>query len=110
MATNTAKKIFQAQLGAADAALFTGTAAHTYTFTGIVICNTDTASRTFRLHAVDSAGSSTASNALFYDISIAANSTITFDRMVILVGTEMVRGLADSASKITVTGFGIDTA
>ena len=108
----TLKKLFQGQLGTSDAALFTGTAGHVYTIALLYITNTDNADRTFRLHAVDAAGASSAANALFYDTNINMNSTLpaTEFRGLVLTGAEMIRGLASVASKITVTAFGVDAS
>lgn len=108
---DTPKRLASAQLGSSDAAVYTGTAAHVYTVSDIVICNTDIVVRTFRLHIVPAAGSSSAANAVFYDQIIEANSTIRgFARGWVLTGAEMIRGMADAASKVSVHVFGIDTA
>ncbi len=107
--SNTLKKLAQGQLAAADAVLYTVPAGTTTVVTLIVLCNTDTSDRTFRLHHVDSAGSSSASNALFYDYAIAAGRTFIppLSGMVGQAG-QMLRGLASSASKITYAIYGIE--
>lgn len=50
----------------------------------ISVCNTTAAAITLRIHLVASAGSPTAANALFYDTSIAANTTMQWNGLAIL--------------------------
>jgi hypothetical protein len=107
--SNTLKKLFQSQLDSSDGLLYTVPAGTTTVFTLLVLTNTDSSDRTFRLHQVDSAGSSSAANAAYYDYSIAAKRTFIppLSGMVGQAG-QMLRGLCSSASKVTVTGFGIE--
>lgn len=109
MASNTQKQLAQAALGTSDAALFTGTAGHTYTLGAITVCNTDTVERTFRLHLVLAAGTSAAANALYYDFAMPANQTIFLPRGYVIEGAGMIRGLASAAGVICVTVPGIDS-
>jgi hypothetical protein len=106
---NTLLKLFQSQLDSSDGLLYTVPAGTTTVVTLLVFTNTDTSDRTFRFHQVNSAGSSSASNALYYDLAIAAKRTF-IPPLSGLVGQagQMLRGLASSASKITVSGFGIE--
>jgi len=106
---NTLKKLAQVQLGIADGVLYTVPAGTTTVFTLLTLTNTDTADRTFRLHHVDSAGASAASNALYYDYAVAAKRTFVppLGGMIGQAG-QMLRGLASAATVVTVTVWGIE--
>jgi hypothetical protein len=106
---NSPKKLAQAQLGTSDGAVFTVTAGQTWTVSTIYVCNTDTSARTFRLHHVNSGGSSAASNAIFFDMTLDAGQTIEFGRGTIFETEQMLRGLASAANVVTVTVLGIAT-
>lgn len=104
---NTLKKLAQAQLGTGDGAVFTVPASTTYTLALVVICNTDTVARTFRLHQVDSGGSSSGANALFFDHPLGPSETVEFARGMVFETGQMLRGLASAAAKVTVSVFGL---
>lgn len=77
----------------------------------IVVANTDTGAKTFRLHAVPKGGSVAVSNALFYDVSMAANTTVVHDvRGLVLEEGEMLRALQETVSKICLTITGVQEA
>lgn len=108
MATNTLTKIFQYQLTNADSEVYLCPALTTAIITALYKSNTDSSDRTFRLHAVDGGGSSTVSNALYYDEPIATKRIHPrVDNGIILEPGESLRGLASANSAITVTAFGI---
>lgn len=109
MAVHTAKKLAQAQLAAADGQLYLTPGGTTTTITAIYIAETTGTARTFRLHQVNSGGTSAAANALFYDHGIGANRTIKDGAGIILTAGEMLRGLASAATAVTVTVFGIES-
>ena len=74
----------------------------------IVVANTNDSAITFRLHAVPKGGSVGVSNALFYDVSVAANATVIHDvRGLVLEEGEMLRALQSAASKICLTITGV---
>lgn len=106
---NTLLKLAQVQLGTSDGLIYQVPAGTTTTITLIVITNTDTSDRTFRLHHVNSAGSSLASNALYYDYAVAAKRTFV-PPLAGMVGTagQMLRGLASAGTAVTVTVWGIE--
>ena len=108
MATNTLKKLFQAQLGAGDTLLYTCPALVRTTVVALYITNTDTVDRTFRLHQVDSGGSISATNALYYDQPVTARRTLR-DGGIILEPGQLLRGLASAGAVVNVAGFGIQT-
>lgn len=70
----------------------------------LVLCNTDTTTRTVTIYLVESGGSAADNRAILKDASIAAKTTtvITFpDDCCPMDSGETVQGLADSASKVT---------
>jgi hypothetical protein len=106
---STLKKLAQGQLDSSDGLLYTVPAGTTTVFTLLVLTNSDTSDRTVNIHHVDSAGSSSTSNALYYTYAIAAKRTFV-PPLSGLVGQagQMIRGLASSASKVTYSLYGIE--
>ena len=110
MATNTLKKLFQAQLGVADTLMYTAPPLVTTTIVALYKTNTDSTARTFRLFQVSGGGSANATNALYYNEPIAANRThARIDTGIVLEPGQMLRGLASVAAVVTLTGFGIES-
>lgn len=109
MPVHTPQKLAQAQLGSSDGQIYLTPGGTTTTVTAIYITETTGTARTFRLHQVTAAGSSTASNAMFYDHGIGANRTIKDGAGILLTAGQMLRGLASAATAVTVTVFGIET-
>ena len=91
------------QLGTTTTTICTAGAGVTEVIKQVVICNTDTVDRTFTL-SIGSAASG--ANHLFSATPIGANDSIIFDTAIVLAPTETLQGLADTASKVTVTAFG----
>lgn len=104
----TLKKLGQGAFAVADGALYTTPAGTYAAITGIWITNTDTVERTFRLHQVNAAGSSAATNAIYYDFPIGSKRSFTPPIGIILEPGQMLRGLA-SATAVTYTIFGIES-
>lgn len=110
-ATDTQEFGTAAQLGSSIATIYTApsaanTTTNTVTSRAILqdmwLCNTDTVSRTFRLHIVASGGTASAANAIIYDAAIGANQSLHYANIATLVppgGT--IQGLASSASKVS---------
>ena len=104
------KVLYRGQPGTSDTLLYTSP-----NFPGartevarIVVANTDSSARTFRIHAVPKGGSSTTSNALFYDVSQAGNATTVHDvRGLVLEEGEMLRAQQGTADKICLTVTGV---
>lgn len=70
----------------------------------IVLCNTDSVSRTVTLYAVESGGSAAANRAILSAMTIAAATTVTLtfpDDCFPLDSGETIQGLASSASVVT---------
>ena len=93
------------QLGTSTTTLCTVTAGHTFIVKQIIICNTDTVDRTVTL-AIGSAA--TAANRIMSTLPIGANDVMVWDTALVLLTTETLQGLSDTASKITITAVGID--
>jgi sirohydrochlorin ferrochelatase len=81
------------------------TSGHTFIVKQIIICNTDTVDRTVTL-AIGSAD--TAANRIMSTLPIGANDVMIWDTALVLLTTETLQGLSDTASKITITAVGID--
>jgi len=105
---STLKKLAQVQLGSSDGVIYTTPAGTTTVITALVLCNTDTSDRTFRLHQVDAAGSSSAANALWYDYPVATKRTFMPPTGLILQAGQLLRGLCSAATVMTVSVFGIE--
>ena len=93
------------QLGTTTTTLCTVTSGHTFIVKQIIICNTDTVDRTVTL-AIGSAA--TAANRIMSTLPIGANDVMVWDTALVLLTTETLQGLSDTASKITITAVGID--
>lgn len=103
------KQLFQVQLGSSNGTLYTAPSANgaRARIRNLTICNTDTSARTVTLDIVPSGGSAGASVRVLSAAAIPASTTWLLNRLELHVepgGT--VQGLADAASKITVTGDG----
>ena len=93
------------QLGTTTTTLFTVTAGHTFVVKQIIIANTDTVDRTVTL-AIGTAA--TASNRIMSALPIGANDVMVWDTALVLLTTETLQGLSDTASKVNVTVVGWD--
>ena len=91
------------QLGTSTTTICTAGAGITEVIKQIIICNTDTVDRTVTL-AVGS--SATAANRILSAWPIGANDVIILDTALVLLTTETLQGLSDTASKVTVTVVG----
>jgi len=93
------------QLGTSTTTLFTVTSAHTFVVKQIIICNTDTVDRTVTL-AIGNAA--VTSNRIMSSLPIGANDVMVWDTALVLLTTETLQGLSDTASKVNVTVVGWD--
>ena len=91
------------QLGTSTTTICTAGSGITEVIKQIIICNTDTVDRTVTL-AVGSAA--TAANRILSALPIGANDVIILDTALVLLTTETLQGLSDTASKVTVTVVG----
>jgi len=93
------------QLGTSTTTLVTVATGHTYVVKQIIIANTDTVDRTVTL-AIGTAA--TASNRIMSALPIGANDVMVWDTALVLLTTETLQGLSDTASKVNVTCIGWD--
>jgi 2-phospho-L-lactate guanylyltransferase (CobY/MobA/RfbA family) len=91
------------QLGTSTTTICTAGSGITEVIKQIIICNTDTADRTVTL-AIGSAA--TAANRILSALPIGANDVIILDTALVLLTTETLQGLSDTASKVNVTVVG----
>jgi len=91
------------QLGTSTTTICTAGSGITEVIKQIIICNTDTADRTVTL-AIGSAA--TAANRIVSALPIGANDVIILDTALVLLTTETLQGLSDTASKVNVTVVG----
>lgn len=111
MATPTEKPLGQLEPADTNAAsLYSPGAAITRTIVRqIVVCNTDSSARTYRIYYDNDGSTYSTATALFYDVSLAANTTDVINCFIIMddsSGNLAVR--SSSASTLTFTAFGIE--
>ena len=93
-------------LNTTDTTVFTVPTGRQWAVKQIVICNTDGVERLVTLSY--NATSATAGNCFVYRLPIAASDTIVLDTAFIFEAGQTLRGLSDTASKVTVTVTGWD--
>lgn len=114
MTTGALKQLIATQvLTAAAATYYTAPASSNgYTVvTSFVICNTDSAERTFTVHAVASGGAAATGNKILDAVTIAADTTyiVGLDSgMLVLPSGSFIQALADSANVVTITAAGTE--
>lgn len=91
------------QLGTSTTTICTAGAGITEVIKQIIITNTDTVDRTVTL-AIGSAA--TAANRILSALPIGANDVIILDTALVLLTTETLQGLSDTADKVNVTVVG----
>ena len=91
------------QLGTSTTTICTAGAGITEVIKQLIITNTDTVDRTVTL-AIGSAA--TAANRILSALPIGANDVIILDTALVLLTTETLQGLSDTASKVNVTVVG----
>lgn len=110
MATNYAILGQSAPSNTNNADLFSVTSAHKYVVSTIAIANTTTSPATYRIFARKAGAAAGTSNALVYDSTVPANSTVTLTLGVTLDGTagDLLTVRSGTASALTFTAFGSD--
>lgn len=79
------------------------------TVTHIVVCNTDTVARTYRVHHCLPNDAATVRNAQFYDARLANAVTIIDDTQRPMLQGETLRGRANAANVVSVSVYGIES-
>jgi hypothetical protein len=84
---------------------------------GLILCNTDSAAHTVRVHNVNAGDSAAAANALLYDVTLAAAGTegsvlkICYNEGEWVMTAGMtIQALADASSKVTITLCGAEVS
>jgi len=106
-----AKKLYQGQLAATETTLATVGSGKKWIILHFMIANTDTVSHTFGLSRVPNGGSAGNANRIIStDTSIDAGDSISFGDLFIVMDTagDFLSGIADEASKLTVTISGCE--
>lgn len=91
------------QLGTTTTTICTSSAGITEVVKQIIITNTDTVDRTVTL-AIGNAA--VAANRILSALPIGANDVIVLDTALVLLTTETLQGLSDTAAKVNVTVVG----
>ena len=74
----------------------------------LIVANTDGSARTLWMHMVPKGGSNAVSNALFYEVSFAANTTTIHDSLrLIMEEGYMLRGSQVASNKLCLTITGL---
>lgn len=97
--TASATTLYTAPLGTSP----TGST-HGALLKSLILCNTDSSSRTVTIYLVESGGSATDARAIYKDLAIAAKTTVILsfpDDGCPLDGGEMVQGLASVTNVVT---------
>ena len=95
--------LFQDQLGDSVTTVFD--AATDSAVTTLFLCNTHSATVTVTLYLITGTGAPDDGNAIWKEISIAAKDTFVMNNeRIILAAADFIKGLASTASKVTVTG------
>lgn len=86
--------------------LFTVPSAQSYVVSTLVVANTTTSASTVRVHARVAGAASATSNAVIYDASIPANSTVSFTLGMTFAATDVLTVIAGTSGALTATAFG----
>ena len=86
--------------------LFTVPASTTYIVSTLVIANVTTSAATVRVHARLAGAAVAIGNAVVYDASIPANSTITFTLGMTFAATDILTVVSGTSGALTATAFG----
>jgi hypothetical protein len=101
----TPVKLGQAAITASLVTLYT-VPASTRTFVkDFDICNTTVGALTVRVHLIPGGGSASAANAILYDISIPANSTLQWSGSQVMYATDFIQTVASNTG-LTITASG----
>ncbi len=91
---------------ATSSAIFTVPSATAYVVSTLVVTNTTTSASTVRVHARIGGAAVATSNAVVYDASIPANSTVSFTLGMTFAATDVLTVVSGTSGALTVTAFG----
>lgn len=102
----TPTKLYQGQLATAETTLFTATG-NGAILKEVLVCNTDTAARTFSLSNVPSGGTAGTGNRLLATVSLSAGQTLIFSFSTVLNSGDFISGLASNGAVVNLTISGV---
>lgn len=98
----------QGVLSTVDAPIYTCPSDRTAIVTHIVVCNSDTQARTFRLHHCLPGDASAVKNAQFYDARLGVSVSIVDDTQRPMLPNESIRAKASAASVVSISVYGTE--
>lgn len=111
MATTTYKILGQAApANTSNADLITVGAGKQQIVSSLLIANSTTASATFRVFARIAGATAAVSNAIYYDVNLAANSSAALTVGITLAATDVLTIRSSVANALTFTAFGTELA
>lgn len=111
MASTTYKVLGQsAPSTTSNADLITVGASKSQVVSTLIVANTTTSSATFRVFARIAGAAAATSNAIFYDLTLNANSTTTLTLGLTLAATDVLTVRSGTANALTFTAFGTEIA
>ena len=102
----TAHLILGQAAPATSSNIFTVPASTTYIVSTLVIANVTTSASTVRVHARQAGATAAVGNAVVYDASIPANSTVSFTLGMTFAATVVLTVVAGTSGALTVTALG----
>lgn len=106
----TVKGLGQTLLADTATTIYTVPGATTAIVRDIMICNTDTTSRTFTIWLDISGTGATDSEAIFDTVTIDANDYLHWTGFQVMTAASTIKGVASVASVINVTVSGVESA
>ena len=107
MAMTQTKLHDPSQLGTSVSTLYTVPASTTAILKQITLCNTSATNRTVQLYIVPNAGTAAVANALLYDATVDAKSTMFVNLSSVMETGATLQGLASAAATVTIHSSGI---
>lgn len=86
-----------------ETAAYTVPASTSAIVSAIVVCNTSASAATFRVHQRIAGATAATNNALYYDVSLAAKTTITLENKITLAAGDVLGVQSGTANSLTFT-------
>ena len=102
----TFKVLAQATATASLATLYTVPASTSTVISKLVVCNTDTASKTFAIQVAIAGAASAVAQYQYKDFTIAANDTLELLQGMTLATTDLIRIIASVTTLVSFTLYG----
>jgi hypothetical protein len=101
----TPVRLYQGQPGTGTTLLYTATGV--VIVKQIILANTDTAAKTVTIATGVAGAALAAANTIVPTVSVPPNTVITLDLTLVLANTDVIRGLQETATSITVSIYGV---